>query len=164
MEEIPSSFPCELTLMPAGLSQPHATGHVRELPRTTHAAGDPPSPGWAPQWDEEQGLSEPAQSSPLDINHKFHLHPSSSCSANSPSPVVHQSFCKGEWCPFPSTAPAVQSFPVCSGSLCFEWVQGRINQGPGQILPGSKQVLDFFRVKHPLFLLQHIFWHSSHAV
>lgn len=92
-----------LWLMPAGLSQPHATGHVRELPGTTHAAGDPLSPGWAPQWDEEQGLSEPAQSSPLDINHKFHLHPSCSCSANSLSPVVHRSFCKGGWCPFPSS-------------------------------------------------------------
>ena len=34
-----------------------------------------------------------------DINHIFNMHPSCRCSANSPSPAVCRSLCKGEWWP-----------------------------------------------------------------
>lgn len=60
VEEIPSSFPCELTdwwraAFHSPVSSPARPGdHIRELPMARCAARERPPPGRTPQWDEEQ--------------------------------------------------------------------------------------------------------------
>lgn len=115
-------------------------------------------------WRAEPGLGIFPGSQPkaglmaTDINRKFNMHPSCRCSANSPSPAVHQSLCKGGWWPSchrkGGTSPLQHvSAPQFALLVCAlgEQVRGRIIQGPGQMLPGSKQVLNFFTVKLSLF-------------
>lgn len=141
------------------------------LPESVRHLAEHPSGIKSRAWARDFPREPKAGLMATDINHKFNMHPSCRCSANSPSPAVHQSLCKRGWWPSchhkGGTSPLQQvsasqfALLVCA---LGEQVRSRINQSPGQMLPGSKQVLNFFTVKLSYFFLQCIFLHSSDVV
>lgn len=121
------SQPCALSCSPWTSHQGIAQGYLCSQrppitwPNTSVGWRTGPGTGIFPGSQPKAGLRA------TDINHKFNMRPSCRCSADSPSPAVHWSLCKGGWgprCPSQGrdiTAAAVQFFPVCSYSLCFGW-------------------------------------------